>query len=246
MADLVLRTDKDGIATLTLNRPDALNALSPNLFVELRGHVESIAGDPDNVGCVVLRGAGRSFCAGNDLKSIQDGEEAPYPAYQADTINMIENLPQPVIAEVRGHCYTGGLELALSGDLLIASDTAKFADTHGKWGMTPRWGMSQRLPRRIGPLKAKEMSYTARAYSGEEAAAMGLANHCIADDQLEAFVGAMAADIVANSWHSARGNKMLYNKGQDYTFHDGLAFEMAESPGRGPDIEERLKAFSKS
>ena len=112
--------------------------------------------------------------------------------------------------------------------------------------MTPRWGMSQRLPRRIGPLKAKEMSYTARAYSGEEAAAMGLANHCIADDQLEAFVGAMAADIVANSWHSARGNKMLYNKGQDYTFHDGLAFEMAESPGRGPDIEERLKAFSKS
>lgn len=246
MADLVLRADKDGIATLTLNRPDALNALSPNLFVELRGHVESIAGDLDNVGCVVLRGAGRSFCAGNDLKSIQDGEEAPYPAYQADTINMIENLPQPVIAEVRGHCYTGGLELALSGDLLIASDTAKFADTHGKWGMTPRWGMSQRLPRRIGPLKAKEMSYTARAYSGEEAAAMGLANHCIADDQLEAFVGAMATDIVANSWHSARGNKMLYNKGQDYTFHDGLAFEMAESPGRGPDIEERLKAFSKS
>ena len=131
MADLVLRTDKDGIATLTLNRPDALNALSPNLFVELRGHVESIAGDPDNVGCVVLRGAGRSFCAGNDLKSIQDGEEAPYPAYQADTINMIENLPQPVIAEVRGHCYTGGLELALSGDLLIASDTAKFATASG-------------------------------------------------------------------------------------------------------------------
>ncbi|MDP6689344.1 MAG: enoyl-CoA hydratase/isomerase family protein [Alphaproteobacteria bacterium] len=245
MADLVLRSDEDGIATLTLNRPDALNALSPNLFVELRGHVESIAGDPDNVGCVVLRGAGRSFCAGNDLKSIQAGEAAPYPEYQADTINMIENLPQPVIAEVRGHCYTGGLELALSCDLLIASDTAKFADTHGKWGMTPRWGMSQRLPRRIGPLKAKEMSYTARAYSGEEAAAMGLANHCIADDRMDAFVAAMAADIVGYSWHSARGNKMLYNKGQDYTFHDGLAFEMAESPGRGPDIEERLKAFSK-
>ena len=246
MTELVLRSDKDGVATLTLNRPDALNALSPNLFVELRGHVESIAGDPENVGCVVLRGAGRSFCAGNDLKAIQNGEEAPSPTFQSDTINMIENLPQPVIAEIRGHCYTGGLELALSCDLLVASETAKFADTHGKWGMTPRWGMSQRLPRRIGPLKAKEMSFTARTYSGAEAAAMGLANHCVADDQLEDVVGAMAADIVANSWHSARGNKMLYNKGQDYTFHDGLAFEMAESPGRGPDIDERLKTFSKS
>jgi len=246
MTELVLRSDKDGVATLTLNRPDALNALNPNLFVKLRGHVESIAGDPENVGCVVLRGAGRSFCAGNDLKAIQNGEEAPSPTFQSDTINMIENLPQPVIAEIRGHCYTGGLELALSCDLLVASQTAKFADTHGKWGMTPRWGMSQRLPRRIGPLKAKEMSFTARTYSGAEAAAMGLANHCIADDQLEDVVGAMAADIVANSWHSARGNKMLYNKGQDYTFHDGLAFEMAESPGRGPDIDGRLKAFSKN
>ena len=132
MTELVLRTDVDGVTTLTLNRPDALNALSPNLFVELRGHVESIANDPENVGCVVLRGAGRSFCAGNDLKAIQNGEATPSPTFQSDTINMIENLAQPVIAEVRGHCYTGGLELALACDLLIASETAKFADTHGK------------------------------------------------------------------------------------------------------------------
>jgi enoyl-CoA hydratase/carnithine racemase len=223
-----------------------LNALSPDLFVELRGHVKSIADDVETVGCVVLRGAGRSFCAGNDLKSIKDGQEAPSPTYQADTIDMIENLPQPVIAEIRGHCYTGGLELALACDLLIASTTAKFSDTHGKWGMTPRWGMSQRLPRRIGPLKAKEMSYTARAYSGAEAAAMGLANHCVDDGELETMVQGLAADMIANSWHTLRGYKMLYNCGQDYTFHDGLAFEIAESPGRGPDIQERLKGFSKS
>ncbi len=243
MTELVLREDGDGVSTLTLNRPDALNALNPALFIELRGHVESIRDDTDGVGCVVLRGAGRSFCAGNDLKSIREGQEPPAPTYQADTIDMLEALPQPVIAEVRGHCYTGGLELALGCDLLVASDTAKFADTHGKWGMTPRWGMSQRLPRRVGYLKAKEMSYTARVYSGAEAAAFGLANQCVADYQLEGVVTAMAADIVATSWHSLRGNKMLYNKGQDYTFRDGVAFEMAESPGRGPDIEERLKAF---
>ena len=146
MAVLVIRNDAGGVATLTLNRPDALNALNLALFLELRSHIEDIRSDTDGVGCVVLRGAGRSFCAGNDLKSIQVGEEPPNPTFQADTIDMLEALPQPVIAEVRGHCYTGGLELALGCDLLVASGTARFSDTHGKWGMTPRWGMSQRLP----------------------------------------------------------------------------------------------------
>ena len=245
MTVLVMRNDASGVATLTLNRPDALNALNPALFFELRGHIENISADIDGVGCVVLRGAGRSFCAGNDLKSIQEGEEPPNPTFQADTIDMMEAMPQPVIAEVRGHCYTGGLELALGCDLLVASDTAKFADTHGKWGMTPRWGMSQRLPRRVGYLKAKEMSYTARVYSGADAVAMGLANQCVPNGELEIVVSSMADDIVATSWHSLRGNKMLYNKGQDYTFREGMAFEMAESPGRSSDIEERLKTFKK-
>ena len=245
MTVLVMRNDASGVATLTLNRPDALNALNPALFLELRGHIENISADIDGVGCVVLRGAGNSFCAGNDLKSIQAGEEPPNPTFQADTIDMMEALPQPVIAEIRGHCFTGGLELALGCDLLVASDTAKFADTHGKWGMTPRWGMSQRLPRRVGYLKAKEMSYTARVYSGTDAVAMGLANQCVPNGELEIVVSYMADDIVATSWHSLRGNKMLYNKGQDYTFREGMAFEMAESPGRSSDIEERLKTFKK-
>jgi len=240
-----MRNDASGVATLTLNRPDALNALNLALFLELRGHIENISADSDGVGCVVLRGAGRSFCAGNDLKSIQAGEEPPNPTFQADTIDMMEALPQPVIAEIRGHCFTGGLELALGCDLLVASDTAKFADTHGKWGMTPRWGMSQRLPRRVGYLKAKEMSYTARVYSGADAVAMGLANQCVPNGELEIVVSSMADDIVATSWHSLRGNKMLYNKGQDYTFREGMAFEMSESPGRSSDIEERLKTFKK-
>ncbi|MDP6345290.1 MAG: enoyl-CoA hydratase/isomerase family protein [Alphaproteobacteria bacterium] len=245
MTELVLRSDEGGVATLTLNRPEALNALSPDLFVDLRAHVEAIGGDAEGVGCVVLRGEGRSFCAGNDLKAIQAGQVAPTPTFQAETVDMIENLPQPVIVEVQGHCYTGGLELALAGDLLVAGASAKFADTHGKWGMTPRWGMSQRLPRRVGLLKAKEMSYTAQPIAAAEAVAIGLANRCVPDEELRGTVRQLAADIVANSWHSLRGNKMLFNRGQDFTFHDGLAFEMAESPGRGPDIEERLKAFSK-
>ena len=155
MTGLVIRSDSDGVATLTINRPEALNALSPNLFVELRAFVEQIATETETVGCVVLRGEGRAFSAGNDIKAIQAGERAPSPRFQAETLDFIEAMPQPVIASVQGHCYTGALELALACDLLICAESARFADTHGKWAMTPTWGMSQRLPRRIGPLQAK-------------------------------------------------------------------------------------------
>ena len=94
MTELILRSDENGIATLTLNRPEALNALSPKLFVELRNHIENIASETESVGCVILRGEGRSFSAGNDLRAIQSGERAPSPHYQAETLDMIENLPQ--------------------------------------------------------------------------------------------------------------------------------------------------------
>ena len=98
---LVTREDQNGIAILSLNRPDTLNALSPNLFVELREHVDAIANQTDTVGVVILRGEGRSFSAGNDLKAIEAGERAPSPHFQAETLDAIERLPQPVIAAVQ-------------------------------------------------------------------------------------------------------------------------------------------------
>ncbi len=243
MSALVLRTDADGIATLTLNRPETLNALSPALFVELRGHIDAIAGSIGDVGCVVLRGAGKSFSAGNDIKAIQAGDRAPSVHFQAETLDAIEALPQPVIASVQGHCYTGALELVLACDLLVAGESARFADTHGRWSMTPTWGMSQRLWRRIGPLKAKQMMFTGTPVSGPEAVALGLANACVADAELEAATLAMAKAIVANSWHTLRADKRLVNEGQQYTLADGLAFERRTSPGAGPDMAERLKSF---
>lgn len=245
MTELVLRTDDGGIATLTLNRPDALNALSPALFVELRGHIDDLAGQTERVGCVILRGAGRSFSAGNDLKAIQAGERAPSRYFQAETLEAIEALPQPVIASVRGHCYTGALELALACDLLVAAESARFADTHGKWAMTPTWGMSQRLPRRIGPLRAMELMYSGRVVSGAEAAAMGLANRCVPDDQLDPATLELASSVVANSWHTLRADKMLVRGGLERTLSEALAFERARSPGAGPDMLERLQQFGK-
>jgi enoyl-CoA hydratase/carnithine racemase len=144
---------------------------------------------------------------------------------------------------VQGHCYTGALELALACDLLVAGETARFADTHGKWSMTPTWGMSQRLPRRIGLLNAKELMFTGTPIDGARAVEIGLANRCVPDAELESNVRELAATIVANSWHTLRADKRLVNEGQRYTLAEGLDFERRTSPGAGPDMAERLKAF---
>jgi enoyl-CoA hydratase/carnithine racemase len=243
MSDLVTRRDQEGVAVLSLNRPEQLNALSPSLFVELRAHIDDIAAQSETIGCVILRGEGRSFSAGNDIKAIQAGDRAPSAHFQAETIDALQSLPQAVIAEVRGHCYTGALELALGCDFIIAGESARFADTHGRWSMTPTWGMSQRLPRRIGVARAKQMMFTGTPLSGREAVEFGLANVCVADEELEATVLRMAATIVGNSWHTLRADKSLVNEGQQFSLAEALQYERKNSPGAGPDMAERLKGF---
>ena len=239
----ILREDRDhGIAILSLNRPAALNALSPALFVALRAEVDRIAQEVESVGCVILRGEGRSFSAGNDLKAIQAGQKPPSPHFQAETLEAIERLPQPVIAAVQGHCYTGSLELALACDLMITGESAKLADTHGKWGMAPTWGMSQRLPRRIGVVKAKEMMFSGRTISGQEAVELGIANQCVADDDLLSAAIEMAESFTRNSWHTLRADKALINVGQNHFLNDGLIEERENGPGVAPDMNDRLKA----
>jgi enoyl-CoA hydratase/carnithine racemase len=238
----VLRDDRDGIAILTLNRPDVLNALRPALWVELSDHLETIARQTDEVGCVVLRGAGRSFSAGNDLKAVMAGERAPSPDYQAEVIDRIEALPQPVIASVHGHCLTGALELVLGCTMLVVAETSRIADTHGQWAMSPTWGMSQRLPRRIGPLLALELMCTGRELDGIEAAAVGLANRCVPDDALEAETMALARRCAERTWHTLRSVKRLVREGQDLTLSEALAHERTTSRP-GPDMAARLEAF---
>ncbi|HCE23471.1 MAG TPA: enoyl-CoA hydratase, partial [Hyphomonas sp.] len=138
---LVLRQDKDGLATLTLNRPDKLNSLTVGMFRELRHHVLDLEAD-DSVNCVILRGAGKCFSAGHDLGDIAEGEKVPSPGWHSETLRLMERLPKPVIAAVHGHCYTGALEVALAADFIIAAESARFGDTHAKWALTPIWGMS--------------------------------------------------------------------------------------------------------
>ena len=242
MTDILREDRAQGITILSLNRPEALNALSPALFVALRSEIDRIAQESESVGCVILRGEGRSFSAGNDLKAIQAGQKPPSAHFQAETLEAIERLPQPVIAAVQGHCYTGSLELALACDLMITGESAKLADTHGKWGMAPTWGMSQRLPRRIGVVKAKEMMFSGRTISGQEAVDLGIANLCVPDDDLLNAAIEMAESFTRNSWHTLRADKALINVGQNNFLNDGLIEERENGPGVAPDMNDRLKA----
>jgi len=245
MSDLVLRSDENGVATLTVNRPDKLNALNVLVFEQLEDHVAAIETQQDTVGCVVLRGAGKCFSAGHDLGDIATGEKLPRPNYQSHVIERLADLPQPVITAVHSHCYTGALELALAGDIILASENAKFADTHAKWSLTPVWGMSLRLPRRIGKTKAAEMMLTARTYGGREAEAMGLANVCFADDSFDTEVTAFCETMLANSWFSLRALKKLLRETDGLDLSSGLAHEIYNSEGVGPDMQERIAGFGK-
>ena len=243
MSAMVLREDRGGAATLTLNRPDKLNALNVDLFKALDDHVAAIAGQTDTVGLVIVRGAGRCFSAGHDLADIATGEKLPRPNFQASVIERLADLPQPVISAVHGHCYTGALELALAGDIIFAAEGAKFADTHAKWALTPVWGLSQRLPRRVGTYKAREMMFTCRTYSGREAEAMGLANVCVPDSEFDAALAAIAGTILEQSWFSHRANKRLVRETDGLPLSAGLAHEVFRGEGVGPDMAARIGAF---
>ncbi len=236
----MLRGDADGVATLTLNRPDKLNAMNPALFVELRAHIDALAAQTDTVGCVVLTGAGRAFSAGNDLAAIAAREQAPSPHFQAETIDALEALPQPVIGKVRGHCLTGALELVLGCDLIVAGESASFGDTHGRWGLAPVWGMSVRLPERVGRGAAKEMMFGGQRVDGREAARIGLAVGCVPDDELDDAVDGLAAAIVANSWGTSRIDKQLLAASARLPRHEALLHERTAPYGFPDDMAERL------
>ena len=243
MAALVLCEESKGLATITLNRPERLNALSVDMFAELQVHVDRIAMNPDGIGLVVLRGAGTAFSSGHDVADIAKGERPPRPHFFAEILERLANLPQPVIAAVHGHCYTGALELALAGDLIFVAESARFADTHAKLALTPIWGMTQRLPRRIGKSKAMEMLLTARPYSGREALAMGLADICVADDVFDSELRKLSDQVLSQSWVSYRNYKKLLLETDGMPLSAGLAYEVYRSPGRGPDTTERLAKF---
>jgi enoyl-CoA hydratase len=244
MKNLVRRENSGGAATLWLNRPEKLNALSKDMFEELEEHVDAIARETRTVGLVILRGTGANFSAGYDMREVLEHVKAhAKPHFHSEVIQKIANLPQPVISAVQGHCSTGALELALAADVIVASESAQFSDVYARWGLTPVWGLSLRLPHRIGTAKASEMMLTCRNYSGTQAEAMHLANFCFPDDQFDAEVSALSADILKNSWYANQVNKRALTEIDGLSLHDAHALELFKNEGVAPDAGQRVENF---
>src|ERR1700734_2011002 len=244
MSDLVRRENSGGAATLTLNRPEKCNALSKDMFEALEVHIDALARETKTIGLVILRGAGDHFSAGYDMNEVLEHVKAhAKPHFHSEVIQKIANLPQPVISAVQGYCSTGALELALAADLIVAAESAKFSDVYAQWGLTPVWGLSLRLPHRIGTAKASEMMFTCRSYTGRQAESMHLANFCFPDAKFDAELAALSAHILTNSWYANRVNKRALIEIDGLSLHDAHALELFKNEGLAPDAARRVAKF---
>lgn len=244
MDDLVRRENDGGAATLWLNRPEKLNALTKQMFEALAAHVDALARETRTIGLVILRGAGANFSSGYDMSEVLEHVKAhAKPHFHSEVIQKIANLPQPVISAVQGHCSTGALELALAADLIVAAESAQFSDVYARWGLTPVWGLSLRLPHRIGTAKAGEMMFSCRSYSGRQAEAMHLANFCFPDPSFDAELAALSAVILGNSWYANQVNKRALIEIDGLSLHDAHALELFKNEGLAPDSAQRIAKF---
>lgn len=240
-----IRVDRQPpVVTITLDRPQALNAITPQMLAELATALERADREP----VVVLTGAGRAFSAGVDLKALGDrrldggkvGDLLDRPARRV--IDLIRGLSAVVIAKVNGHCFTGALELALACDIVLAADEAVLGDTHAKWGLRPTWGMSQRLPWLAGAARARYLSYTAATFTGRQAADWGLIALACPRADLDAVAAGVAAEVAANSRGSLAAYKDLYRAAEQLTLPAGLAYEAATDYPID-DTEARIARF---
>ena len=225
-SDLILQR-QGGYAILTLNRPQARNALTPQLLLDLCDAFRSLQGEPD-IRAVILTGAGVAFCAGLDLKAMAD-DEAGLGVYaihaEHDITAAMAAFDRPIIVGVNGVAATGGFELALMGDILIASSQARFADTHCRVGLAPGWGLSQKLSRIIGPSRAREAHFTGNFISAADASAWGLVSRVVAPDELFEECCRVASDIASCVPETVTVYKQMVNDGLQGDLAAGLAME---------------------
>ncbi len=252
MTDNTLAIEQGGgIATVTLNRPEAMNALNAPLRAALYAAFDALR-EPGETRVVILTGAGRAFCAGLDLKELggEAGARNGGNAALSET-NMIRALwecPVPIIGAVNGFAITGGFELALACDFLVASTQARFADTHARVGVVPGWGLSQRLPRLIGVNRAKELSYTGNVLDATRAEAWGLVNRVVEPDALLPTCRRLAEDILSGDGPTVREIKRIIDGGYATTLHEGQRLEAETSRRwargvRPDDIAARRRAM---
>lgn len=227
---LVETARQDAVAIITLNRPEAMNALSRALQAELHDAIDAADNDPD-VRVLILTGAGeRAFSAGLDLKEVSalglgGGEGGP----RRDPVKRLMRCGKPTIGAVNGVAITGGFELALACDILLASANARFADTHVRVGVIPGWGLSQLLSRRIGSSRAKELSLSGNFLDAETAAQWGLVNRVLPPDELMRAALKLARDIASCDADMVRRYKTLIDEGYDLPLGEARALELKRS-----------------
>jgi len=227
MSEPVLLVERsDGVATLTLNRPHAMNALSRELRGALSHAFGALAGDPA-VRAIILTGAGRAFCAGLDLKELGSGAGPIGSRADAgpDLVRAMAGFEGPILGAINGVAITGGFELALACDVLVASSEARFADTHARVGIMPGWGLSQKLSRAIGVYRAKELSLTGNYLDARTAEAWGLVNRVVAPGELLPTCRALARDMLSVPDRALRNYKRIIDAGFALAFGESLAAE---------------------
>jgi enoyl-CoA hydratase len=232
--ELVLTNTQNGVTTVTLNRPEQLNALSNALRADITKTFQTLKDDTETK-VIILTGAGRAFCAGLDLREL--GQQGfTQSAAPANLHDAIRGVGKPIIGAINGFAITGGFEIALMCDILVGSSDAKFADTHVRMGVVPGWGLSQRLAKFIGPSRAKELSFTGNYLDAEKAERWGLINQIIEPEQLMTHCSALASDICQADPTTLKEVHRLIDFGVEHTLEQGLIEEALRSNNHKGDL----------
>jgi len=244
----ILYGAENGVARITINRPEVRNAVRPKTYEELTHAMTQAANDP-TVGVVVLTGAGdKAFCSGGDIRDQSTRTPSIGRIHMRRLFalsSVMRNMDKPIIAKVRGYCVGGGNEINLFCDLTVASEDSKFGQTGPRVGSVPIWGACQLLARYVGERKAREMLYTCRLYTAQEAVEMGLINQVCSASELDAVVDKLCDEILSKSPQSIRIAKLALNAGSDQEFYSSYFpnAELLASIYGNEENMEGIKAF---
>ncbi|MDO8472893.1 MAG: enoyl-CoA hydratase/isomerase family protein [Dehalococcoidia bacterium] len=243
---------KDGeVASIVLNRPEVLNALNQPLMRQLSDALQDAESDP-GIRVVVISGAGRAFCAGQDLREREfEDVEAMHKigAPPVDPFERIETMTKPVVAAVHGYAVTGGFFLAGCCDIVVATEDAKFADTHARWGILPSGSVTQRWSRKVGLMRAKYLMLTSEFISAHDAERMGLVSKVVPFGRLDAAVKSITSSLLKNNAYTIAHIKTMLNRGYETDFATAVRMEVLASKwggaGRGliQDRTRRIEEF---